>query len=118
MELVEGFTLEERLAQGPLAIPDALRIARQLAEALETAHDLGIIHRDLKPANIKLMMRGISCCGRMTAALIVGSRRSMSTIAREGTGLRAGQGARPGGRRRVATRSTRQRSRRARPSSA
>ena len=58
MELVEGFTLEERLAQGPLAIPDALRIARQLAEALETAHDLGIIHRDLKPANIKLMVRG------------------------------------------------------------
>ena len=58
MELVEGFTLEERLAQGPLAIPDALAIARQLAEALETAHDLGIIHRDLKPANIKLMVRG------------------------------------------------------------
>ena len=58
MELVEGFTLEERLAQGPLAIPDALVIARQLAEALETAHDLGIIHRDLKPANIKLMVRG------------------------------------------------------------
>ena len=58
MELVEGFTLEERLAQGALAIPDALGIARQLAEALETAHDLGIIHRDLKPANIKLMVRG------------------------------------------------------------
>ena len=82
MELVEGFTLEERLAQGPLAIPDALRIARQLAEALETAHDLGIIHRDLKPANIKLMVRGNRRRGRMTAALIVGSRRSMSTIAR------------------------------------
>ena len=58
MELVEGFTLEERIAQGPLAIPDAIHIARQLAEALETAHDLGIIHRDLKPANIKLMVRG------------------------------------------------------------
>jgi serine/threonine protein kinase/Tol biopolymer transport system component len=54
MELVEGPTLEERIAQGPIAIPDALHIARQLAEALETAHELGIIHRDLKPANIKL----------------------------------------------------------------
>ena len=60
MELVEGVTLEERIAQGPIAIPDALHIARQLAEALETAHELGIIHRDLKPANIKLMVRGNS----------------------------------------------------------
>ena len=58
MELVEGATLEERIAQGPISIPDALHIARQLAEALETAHELGIIHRDLKPANIKLKVRG------------------------------------------------------------
>jgi hypothetical protein len=41
------------IAQGPVAIPDALRLARQIAEAIEAAHDLGIIHRDLKPANIK-----------------------------------------------------------------
>ena len=82
MELVEGFTLEERLAQGPLAIPDALRIARQLAEALETAHDLGIIHRDLKPANIKLMVRGNQPPRAKDGRLDVGSRRSMSTIAR------------------------------------
>ncbi len=58
MELVEGPTLEERIAQGPIAVPEALLIARQLAEALETAHELGIIHRDLKPANIKLKVRG------------------------------------------------------------
>ena len=58
MELVEGATLEERIAQGPISVPDALHIARQLAEALETAHELGIIHRDLKPANIKLKVRG------------------------------------------------------------
>jgi serine/threonine-protein kinase len=54
MELVEGITLDKRIAQGPIPIRDALHIARQLAEALETAHELGIIHRDLKPANIKL----------------------------------------------------------------
>jgi serine/threonine-protein kinase len=58
MELVEGWTLEERIAQGPMPVADALHIARQLAEALETAHELGVIHRDLKPANIKLTMRG------------------------------------------------------------
>jgi serine/threonine-protein kinase len=58
MELVEGPTLEERIAQGPIAVPEALQIARQLAEALESAHELGIIHRDLKPANIKLKVRG------------------------------------------------------------
>ena len=58
MELVEGPTLEERIAQGPIPLPEALHIARQLAEALETAHELGIIHRDLKPANIKLKVRG------------------------------------------------------------
>ena len=58
MELVEGSTLEERIAQGPIPVADALHIARQLAEALETAHELGIVHRDLKPANIKLKVRG------------------------------------------------------------
>jgi serine/threonine-protein kinase len=58
MELVDGPTLEECIAQGPLAIPDALRVGRQIAEAIEAAHDLGIIHRDLKPANIKLQLRG------------------------------------------------------------
>jgi len=58
LELVEGTTLAERLAQGPLPIPEALATARQIADALEAAHDKGIIHRDLKPANIKITSAG------------------------------------------------------------
>jgi eukaryotic-like serine/threonine-protein kinase len=58
MELVDGPTLAERMAQGPIPIEDALPIARQIAEALEYAHENGIIHRDLKPANIKLTPDG------------------------------------------------------------
>ena len=54
LELVEGPTLADRLARGPLPIADALAIARQLAEALDAAHEKGIVHRDLKPANIVL----------------------------------------------------------------
>jgi serine/threonine-protein kinase len=54
MELAEGPTLADRIRQGPIAIEDALRIARQMADALEYAHEKGIIHRDLKPANIKV----------------------------------------------------------------
>ena len=58
LELVEGPTLGERLAQGPLPLAEALGIARQIAEALEEAHDKGIVHRDLKPANVKLTAGG------------------------------------------------------------
>src|SRR5205814_1543612 len=58
MELVDGPTLAERIVQGPIPIEDALPIARQIAEALEYAHENGIIHRDLKPANIKLTPDG------------------------------------------------------------
>jgi serine/threonine protein kinase/Tol biopolymer transport system component len=54
MELVDGPTLADRITQGPLPLNEALPIARQIAEALETAHEQGIIHRDLKPANIKV----------------------------------------------------------------
>ena len=54
LELVEGPTLADRLEGGALPIPQALTIARQIAEALEAAHEKGIIHRDLKPANIVL----------------------------------------------------------------
>ena len=58
LELIEGPTLADRLAQGALPVTDALRIARQIAEALEAAHEKGIIHRDLKPANIKITPDG------------------------------------------------------------
>jgi len=54
MELVEGETLAERLQRGGLPVEEALRIALQIAEALEAAHDKNIIHRDLKPANVKI----------------------------------------------------------------
>ena len=54
MELVDGPTLADRIAQGPIPFAEALHIARQIAEALETAHNQGIIHRDLKPANVKV----------------------------------------------------------------
>ena len=58
LELVEGPTLAERLAQGPIPVEEALPIARQIAEAMEFAHERGIIHRDLKPANIKIRNDG------------------------------------------------------------
>ena len=54
LELVEGPTLADRIKQGPIPIDEALPIAKQIAEALEAAHERGIIHRDLKPANIKV----------------------------------------------------------------
>ena len=58
MELVEGPTLADRIARGAIPIEEALPIAKQIAEALEAAHEQGIIHRDLKPANIKLRPDG------------------------------------------------------------
>jgi serine/threonine-protein kinase len=58
MELVEGPTLADRIAQGPIPVDEALPIAKQISEALEAAHEQGIIHRDLKPANIKVRPDG------------------------------------------------------------
>jgi serine/threonine protein kinase len=54
MELVEGEDLSQRIARGAVPLDEALAIAKQIAEALEAAHEQGIIHRDLKPANIKI----------------------------------------------------------------
>jgi serine/threonine protein kinase len=58
LELVEGETLAERIARGPIPVDEALPFAHQIAEALEAAHEKGIIHRDLKPANIKITTDG------------------------------------------------------------
>jgi serine/threonine protein kinase len=58
MELVEGDDLSQRIARGAIPLDEALPIARQIAEALEAAHEAGIIHRDLKPANIKVREDG------------------------------------------------------------
>ena len=58
MELADGETLAERLRRGPIPVEDTLPIFKQIAEALEAAHEKGIIHRDLKPANINVSSEG------------------------------------------------------------
>ena len=58
MELIDGATLAERIARGPIPLAEALTIARQIAEALEAAHEKGVVHRDLKPANVKITTDG------------------------------------------------------------
>src|SRR5688572_29690957 len=58
LELVDGPTLTDLIAKGPIPLDEALSIAKQIADALEAAHEHGIVHRDLKPANIKLTSDG------------------------------------------------------------
>ena len=78
MELIEGLTLAERIQVGPIPSEEALSIARQLAEALETAHEKGIVHRDLKPANIKITPEG------QVKVLDFGLAKALATEAPEG----------------------------------
>ena len=59
LELVDGPTLADRIAQGPISVESALTIAKQIAEALEAAHEQGIVHRDLKPSNVKVRPDGV-----------------------------------------------------------
>jgi serine/threonine-protein kinase len=58
MELVAGETLARRIQHGPIPVEEALQLARQIADALESAHDRGVVHRDLKPANIIVTPEG------------------------------------------------------------
>jgi serine/threonine-protein kinase len=82
MELVEGLTLADRIALGPIPLEEALPIARQLAEALEVAHERGIVHRDFKPANIKIRPDGtvkvldFGLAKAMDAAVVIGGSES------------------------------------------
>src|SRR3989441_9252078 len=58
MELVAGETLAERIARGAIPLDESLAVAKEIAEALEVAHDKGVVHRDLKPANVKITPEG------------------------------------------------------------
>jgi TolB-like protein/tetratricopeptide (TPR) repeat protein len=92
LELVDGPTLADRLAQGPIPLREALTIARQMCEALAAAHEQGVIHRDLKPANIKLRPDGaVKVLDFGLAKVFVGeaaeadrSRSPTVTLTREG----------------------------------
>ncbi|MDH4038467.1 MAG: serine/threonine-protein kinase [Candidatus Krumholzibacteria bacterium] len=83
MELIEGETLTERLAKGPMPMPDVLRIGTEIADALDRAHRAGIVHRDLKPGNVMLTRSGSKLMdfGLARATGLAGSSESGATIA-------------------------------------
>jgi eukaryotic-like serine/threonine-protein kinase len=89
LELVEGPTLADRLTTGPLAIHDALAMARQTADALEAAHGKGIIHRDLKPANIKVAANGTVKVLDFGLAKAAAERTDLNTTGRRAVDLTA-----------------------------
>ncbi|MSU61245.1 MAG: tetratricopeptide repeat protein [Pedosphaera sp.] len=79
LELVEGETLGERLRRGALPLDEALKVARQIAEAIEAAHENGIIHRDLKPGNVKITSNGrVKVLDFGLAKMTVGTRSTAS----------------------------------------
>jgi serine/threonine protein kinase len=78
LELVEGETLADRIKAGPIPVEESLKLALQIAEALEAAHEKGVIHRDLKPANIKVTSDGKVNHHRLKA--VASSRRLKSTL--------------------------------------
>ena len=80
MELLEGMTLKERLAKGPLPVPEALRIAREVAAALNAAHRAGMVHRDLKPANVMLTKAGVKLLDFGLARPIRGASTAEGTV--------------------------------------
>jgi eukaryotic-like serine/threonine-protein kinase len=86
LELVGGETLADLCARGPVPIPEALSIARQICDALDAAHDMGVIHRDLKPANIKVRPDGsvkvldFGLSKAVDAAVPVEDASSLSTV--------------------------------------
>jgi len=86
MELVEGPTLAERLAARPLPMEEALAVARQIAEAVEAAHEKGVVHRDLKPANIKITPEGtVKVLDFGLATAVQGSERDSADAANSPT---------------------------------
>jgi serine/threonine-protein kinase len=86
MELVEGETLADRIARGAIPVEEALPIARQIADALEAAHERGIVHRDLKPANIKVRADGT------VKVLDFGLAKAMDMAGKAGAAGGAGEG--------------------------
>ena len=79
MELVEGQDLAERLARGAIPLDDVIRMARQIADGLEAAHERNIVHRDLKPANVKLRADGVVKILDFGLAKARGKRRTSRT---------------------------------------